>query len=99
MKIFIPNSRYHMPHMDPEILTSMLVEIDGKGLDDALNYWEKIDAVSSSRPSAKLFSTYAKEICAQKPKRHTLEPFLRRPHVTLHGGSKEKLWPRKRWPE
>ena len=78
-----------MPHMDPEILTSMLVEINGKELDKILDFWEKMDGVSPRKSPAEFFGAHVKEVCAQKPKKYTLEPFLRRPHVTAHGGSKE----------
>ncbi|MGB9152064.1 MAG: LOG family protein [Alphaproteobacteria bacterium] len=89
MKIFVPKFRHHMPHMDPEILTSMFVEINRKALDGVLDHWEKMDSVSSPMAPAEFFSAHVKDVCARKPKKNTLEPFLRRPHVTLHGGSKE----------
>jgi uncharacterized protein (TIGR00730 family) len=88
MKIFVPRYRHTAPSTNGRILDEMFLEINELDLPDVIKSWSALDQLQNVTPKA-FFSTGAKDICTYPTSKNTLEPFLRRPHITLHCGAKE----------
>jgi predicted Rossmann-fold nucleotide-binding protein len=88
MKIFVPRYRHTTPSINSRILNEMFLEINELDLPEVIQSWGALDQLQNITPKA-FFTTGAKDICAYPTSKNTLEPFLRRPHITLHCGAKE----------
>ncbi len=66
----------------------MLVEIDERDLKNVIAYWRALDKMAEFQSVADFFVRNIKEVCERSPQKQTLEPFLRRPHITAHAGAK-----------
>ncbi len=67
----------------------MLIEVDERDLPRVIDYWRAIDKVTEFVSVREFFLTNTKDVCEHRPQKNTLEPFLRRPHITAHAGAKE----------
>ena len=89
MKIFVPNYRHTLPHINSEILAFMMAEIFREDLSKAIDHWSRLDKGIGTTNASDFFVTSVRDILRTTPPKSTLEPFLRRPHIVVHGGSKE----------
>lgn len=88
MKVFVPRYRHTLPPTNPRLLVEMMLEIDPQDLRNVIDLWEKQDSLEDIKLE-EYFSIGAKNICLYPTHRNTLEPYLRRPHISVNCGSQE----------
>src|ERR1700744_5930709 len=88
MKLFVPRYRYVLPHANDHILNRMFVEIPQQDLPHVVQLWRGMDAITEAGAVDAFFKASVNDVCSPI-EGSRLEPYLRRPHITVHCGSKE----------
>ncbi len=85
MKIFVPKYRQDMPPEDFWRFIGMFVEVSEQNLRErVIPFWQEHAKAKYEDPDV-YFRQNIKNICERK--KYTLEPFFRRPSITIHAAS------------
>jgi len=92
MKIYVPKHQHLMPQASPEnphILSDLLVEIDRRDLRKIILHWGLWENYTKETDPSALWQS-VKQICTHPIRNGSIEqmPFLWRPAITVHCGSK-----------
>ena len=89
MKIFVPAGRYVLLPQDPKKLSSIMVEVPYNDLGKINHHWKQTNMEGTPSGISDIFTPCVSETFKRNVIHGTFEPFLRRPHIVLHGGSKD----------
>ena len=89
-KFFVPRYRHTAPPRNPsvQLMNAMFVKVDEADLPRIVEHWRQMDSGQWFSNLGEWFGKSARKICALPSEKHVIEPYLRRPHITIHGGSK-----------